>query len=283
MISKKRGLMSAGRGCRVYGQVMFMSLPEAMLYIWTESGISALAGKNRKKSGASPAEDNAPTSVVSDHSHQSDISFSRQDTAQMSQHSGLSAADVLRTPAKKHKTPKSPAPDATINILTSPTLEALHKNSQEFLAEWTADSLFLERFGELRSAPSAMGSTREPSSLLSLATAAVMQLPQTQRVNAVNILATANPGLADLILSVNKCGYGPVADFLQHLDLNSSGVAEEDDSDAHADDGKVTLSTVHGCKGAALGPTALVPVEVVPSPDCLCRSGVASRLCPKVH
>ena len=93
----KRGLMSAGRGCRVYGQVMFMNLPEAMLYIWTESGISALAGKNRKKSGASPEKDNAPTSVVCGHSHQPEISCSRQETAQMSQHSGLSRKGVIES------------------------------------------------------------------------------------------------------------------------------------------------------------------------------------------
>jgi len=86
-------------------------------------------------------------------------------------------------------------------------------------------------------------------SLLSLAATAVMQLPQTLRVRAVNVLAIANPSLADIILSVNKCGYGPITEFVQHLDLHSSDLSEEDGSDDQASDGKVTLSTVHGCKG----------------------------------
>lgn len=246
--------------CRVYGRVMFMALPDALLEIWKESGISTLVLKNRKKSATGKTSENPDNSSVSGASSRPDMASNRQLSASMSQYSGMSVADVRCTPLSKRKAPDSPAADIKSNILTSPTLEALHNNSKEFLAEWKGDSLFLERFGELQLASSSSAQAGQPQSLLSLATAAVLHLPLTRRVHAVNMLATHNPGLADLILSVNKCGYGPVADFVQHLDLYSSDVAEEEGSQAQVIDGKVTLSTVHGCKGATFSPHELAPL-----------------------
>lgn len=244
---------------------MFMALPDALLEIWKESGISTLALKNRKNSVIGSSSENPDNSSALNSSNRPRAASSRQISVSMSQLSGTSGTDVSYPSPSKRKAPDSPvpdiqsAPDIQSSIVTSPTLEALHNNSKEFLAEWTGESLFLERFGELRLASSSSVQTGQPRSLLSLATAAVMHLPLTRRVHAVNLLAIHNPGLADLILSVNKCGYGPVADFVQHLDLNSSNLAEEESSQARVSDGKVTLSTVHGCKGTTCSKHALAP------------------------
>eukprot|EP00892_Ulva_mutabilis_P005399 jgi/Ulvmu1/3230/UM015_0271.1 len=232
---------------RVYGQVLFMSLPEALLYIWHESGISTDAAQRRNRPTKDASPDNKDGGSISGFGNRPEASCSVQYFANSLPKSGLT---VKRSPASKRKAPDVSFSGSPAEVLTSPTLEALYKNSQEFLTEWTGESLFLENFGELQLAGRTSQSTlTEPRSLLSLATAAVMQLPQGRRVHAVNTLAMVNPGLSDLILSVNKCGYGPIAEFVQHLDLNSSDVAEETGQDSQVKDGQVTLSTVHGCKG----------------------------------
>lgn len=234
---------------------MFMRLPDALSYIWQESGISALVVKkgHQVTTRAIPGGAENGVSAIDD---LPDSDVSRPVSACTPQHSVLSAPTAFTSPSQRPR-PGSPAQASSVAILASPTLQALHRNSKEFLADWTGEALFLEHFGELRLPSTGQPPPRNPSSLVSLATMAVMRLPQKQRVNCINMLASANPGLADLILSVNKCGYGPVAEFVQHLDLHSSDVSEDDNLDAQVQQGKVTLSTVHGCKGAAINPRAL--------------------------
>lgn len=236
---------------------MFMALPEALLYVWKESGISADAVQRSKQGVKSNPQERTDSADLSAGDCRPEMSCSPQRSTSLLSHG------LMRSPSKKRTAPDIPSPLSitAAEVLTSPTLDALYKNSQEFLTDWTGESMFLENFGELRLAGSSTDApTAGPRSLLSLAAAAVMQLQQPQRVYAVHTLAKLNPGLSDLILSVNKCGYGPIVEFVRHLDLNSSDVAEENGTDDHVKDGKVTLSTVHGCKGALSLPWCFVVV-----------------------
>ena len=91
-----------------------------------------------------------------------------------------------------------------------------------------------------------------------LAAAAVMNLPWAQRRAAIAAFGESNPWLRDTILAANKRGYAPIVQWLQAVSLDTEADGEEpDDVDnvaggeqaAKRDDGEVTLSTIHACKG----------------------------------
>jgi superfamily I DNA/RNA helicase len=151
--------------------------------------------------------------------------------------------------------------------------------AQEFLEAWSPDDLFHGQFGEFKfpglsegnpTIPRIFTNTNTESASLeaanvddsaeegetacptlrTFAAATVMSLPWRQKIAAVNQMCLKNQGLADVILSVNRIGYGPVAEFVRHVALCNGEEAAAEDGMGDAGEGQVTLASVHSSKGA---------------------------------
>lgn len=210
---------------KVFRTVMFMKLPDALLYIWKESGIAALADKKMKKNSAP------------------------KDLADSLQPSAASPVQSQRTPAKSNsvarssrkKIPSAESQRVQIppahDILVTPVLESMHRHAQEYYDEWTPSELQVDHFrgfqfelvgSDLRSQPcagflepeeaseSAAGPLGPPK-LVAIAAAALWCQPDMQRAGDLMKLSSENQQLSDVLLSVNKLGYGACFSFYMYI------------------------------------------------------------------
>lgn len=204
---------------RVFRAVMFMKLPDALLFVWKESGIAAAADKatKKKETNVQPTGSAQPTPAASP------------------------AAPSKCTPAKSDSVAESsrkapPAPPRRVQVpdahevLVTPTLESMHRHAQEYYDDWTPSELQVDHFRAFRfeqvgstlraqpcsgflepedpSAASAEGSLLGPPKLVAIAAAALWSQPDMKRAGDLMKLSSSSQQLSDVLLSVNKLGYG---------------------------------------------------------------------------
>lgn len=225
---------------------MFIPLPTALLYVLQESGISALAKKANAKRETSAAE----------------AAGAIPDAAAAPTLAPLAGPSSYTSPLRSASAqqPGEEVPDED-EVLCTDTLRILHQFATTFYSQWRPEAILGNHFGALRFMRTAAGMRVKtpaedgPPRLLPLAAAAVMNLPWRERVCALQQLGDSHNMLRDIILSINKLGYAPLLEWLQHVTLNAG--SDQDDADVAAaggdesKDGEVVLSTIHACKGAA--------------------------------
>ena len=120
-----------------------------------------------------------------------------------------------------------------VQVLVTPVLECLHSHAQEWYDEWTPSELQVDHFrgfqfeqvgSSLRSQPCsgflepedpATGASQSgavgPPKLVAIAAAVLWSKPDMQRAGDLMELSVHNQNLSDVLLSVNKLGYGMLA------------------------------------------------------------------------
>jgi hypothetical protein len=244
--------------CSVHHKVMFMPLPTALLYVFQESGISALAKNANAKSETGVDEAGAvPEAATAAAPSPSPLSPapSLAPLSGPSSHAAPPFNVCTEQPCKE-------VPDED-KVLCTDNLRILHELAATFYSQWRPEAILGDHFGELRFTRTVAGmQVKAPAGeegrmrLLPLAAAAVMNLPWGDRVRALQRLGDSHSMLRDIILSINKLGYAPLLEWLQHVTLGTGSIEDEADADAAAcgekgKDGEVVLSTIHACKGAA--------------------------------
>lgn len=227
----------------MFRAVMFMKLPDALLFVWKESGIAAIAEKDAQKKKGSQAPKPADSLQLS--------------ATSLAQTGTPTKGNLGASTSKKNSPGTLPSrvqvPDP-LEVLVTPTLESMHRHAQEYYDEWSPSELQVDHFRgfqfeqvgsslltqpcngflepEITDAPAddapqpnlgntENGAQRGPPKLVALAAAALWSQPDMKRAGDLMKLSSVNQQLSDVLLSVNKLGYGmytsPAYSLTMHL------------------------------------------------------------------
>ena len=128
---------------RVHHKVMFMALPDVLLYVWKESGILLQLQKEQSKSTASPSKPNAarqapsPPGLTPQRSHGNAVPLN---SPLQPAHSGQAASDAAGV-AQAPQTARLDGVPEEREVLINETLTLLHRLAKSFYDEWNPAEL----------------------------------------------------------------------------------------------------------------------------------------------